>query len=910
MQKKFLKLLPALLFLFAIPAKAKAIVVLGLAIPTAIAWASGVAATLAAAYFGSGYIVGNAANSIIRFIGWFILQLTSWLLQVAQYLWDFSLKLNTDFTSLLPVVRIGWTVTRDATDIFFIVILLIISIGTILRIQGYAAKQLLVRLVLMAILINFSLAIGSVVIDFSNVLGIQFLTAIHPEGKVGDVLMKQFSLAKVFDIPVEKGEQVFNDTGRYLIATIGSAILMITLVFVFFVSGILMFVRLAMLTMLLAVAPIAFLSYILPETQTHWRKWWDTLIQYSFFFPAFMFFLYISVIMITSINQSVLTGIQNAGIDPKNIYYLDNYALIASYLMGVVFLLASLIMGRQMGIAGSGAVIGLAKAGRKYVTGAIGSGALYPVRGVTRRIAETDAVQRLKDRLQESRYIPKGLGAAASRGIDAMLQRGATLGQMRPKSAEQTADFLARQDNESIARSWGSLSYMQKLALLRKLPKDRRDKLMDLLPEDQKALALRISRGFEGEGRAGELEAAEWQRRKAIDAEDGMRYFAQMSRAGKERALRTMDQKEQSDYVEKLRAAKLTDAADQSEEIVRTEFTQQQRAAYDVAGFQRLSTEEQLNRIGGLSNQAVSAFLHGKSPEERKAFIDALTRRADAVRATNPAEARSFDEQAARMENVMVDYFSPEDLRKHRVTLFNAEKDPAQIAMKWAGLTVQEQEEVMRARDPKQRASLLDKLEKHGGKLVADKAMGTMRDALTRAELAKTNAVLNIRKTGADRQTMFDALEDTDIDEVFNELKTPEEQWDYINSLSAVPDPITGKSQQDRARERMKQTLPPDAKDDFAAYEVANKMPNKTAAEQEARAKAFVDLTEKQRVKVMRNLRGKPRADLVNEVTVYAGATGTDGLDAMVDVESRLTQRERNQISREVCGKLDDAYGT
>src|SRR3989344_4208225 len=267
MQKKFLKLLPALLFLFAIPAKAKAIVVLGLAIPTAIAWASGVAATLAAAYFGSGYIVGNAANSIIRFIGWFILQLTSWLLQVAQYLWDFSLKLNTDFTSLLPVVRIGWTVTRDATDIFFIVILLIISIGTILRIQGYAAKQLLVRLVLMAILINFSLAIGSVVIDFSNVLGIQFLTAIHPEFKVSEVIMGNLALTTMFKVNAAQPNENLGDLSTYAMIVLGNAILMVVLVFVFFVSGIMMFVRLAVLMLLLAIAPIAFVLYILPDTQ-------------------------------------------------------------------------------------------------------------------------------------------------------------------------------------------------------------------------------------------------------------------------------------------------------------------------------------------------------------------------------------------------------------------------------------------------------------------------------------------------------------------------------------------------------------------------------------------------------------------------------------------------------------------
>src|SRR3989344_4763396 len=848
--RKLSSLAPVLLFLFATPIK------------TAVA-------------------LNVFPDGIVRDLLWSFLWLVSKLLWIAQSIFTYSLTISTSFSDKLPVIEVGWKVARDATNIFFIIILLIISIGTILRIPNYGnTKQLLVRLILMAVLINFSLAIGSVVIDFSNVLGIQFLTAIDKDFKVSDVIMQYLSVTEMCKPGLSSSRENFGNLSTYATVVIGNAILMVVLVFVFFVSGIMMFVRLAMLMLLLAVAPIAFVLYILPDTQKYFNKWWDTLLQYSFFFPAYTFLLYVSIKMIIEINKIVAsTTVKLApsglGTVPPNVNFIDNVNLLVGYAIACVFLIVSLLMAKTMSLAGSGAVIGWAKTGRKYLTGALGSVATLPIRLPMQRIAGSETVKRLQDRLQQIPFV----GAGAARRIDALLQRGATLG-TRPKSAEQTAEFLSRQSNAQIAKTFPNLSYAQKMALLRKLPKDKRDALMASLPEDQKALALRISRGLEGEGRAGELEAAKWQSIKMSGDpkahEESMEYFSKMSRAGKERALRTMDQKEQSDYVEKLRAAKLTDAADQSEEIVRTEFTQQQRAAYDVAGFQRLSTEEQLNRIGGLSNQAVSAFLHGKSPEERKAFIDALTRRADAVRATNPAEARLFDEQAIRMENVMADYFSPEDLRKHRVTLFNAEKDPAQIAMKWAGLTVQEQEEVMRARDPKQRASLLDKLEKHGGKLVADKAMGTMQDALTRAELAKTNAILNIRQTGADRQTMFDSLDDTDIDEVFNELKTPEEQWDYINSLSAVPDPITGKSQQDRARDRMKQTLSPDAKDDFAAYEVANKMPSKTDDEKEARAKAFVDLTEKQRVKAVRMLRGQPRADLINEVTEYEGTTGED----------------------------------
>ena len=423
---------------------------------------------------------------------------------------------------------------------------------------------------------------------------------------------------------------------------------------------------------------------------------------------------------------------------------------------------------------------------------------------------------------------------------------------------------------------------------------------MGLLSDDERALAERMARGFEGEKQAGGLEAAEWQRIKASGDPDAhqksMEYFANMSRAGKEQALRTMNQKEQSDYADKLRQSPNTNlrrAAGDTDEIIRTEFTGQQRAAYDVAGYQRLSTGEQLSRSTELTNESAAAFLHGKSPEERGAFIESLRQRArDAQAGGNTAEAQRFIEEAARMDQVMRDYFSPEDLKKHEVAIFNTFKDPAAVAFAWGGLSAPIQEEIMRARDAKQRASLLNSLQKHGQPNDYANATQTMRDALTRAELAKTNAILNIRQTGVARQSMFDKLEDIDIGEVFNELKTPEEQWEYINSLTATQQPL--------ARDIMNRVLSPDAKDDYAAYEVINKSPSDSEM-----AKGFVNklTTRRQRLKAIRSVRGQRRADIISEIQQTTG-----GDVAISDLYEGLTEQERDRIHRELCGQLKDTY--
>ena len=81
-----------------------------------------------------------------------------------------------------PIVTLGWGITRDLANMFFILILLIISFATVLRIKSWAISQLWWKLVVAALLINFSLVIAGFVIDFANVLTTFFLNGITGGG--------------------------------------------------------------------------------------------------------------------------------------------------------------------------------------------------------------------------------------------------------------------------------------------------------------------------------------------------------------------------------------------------------------------------------------------------------------------------------------------------------------------------------------------------------------------------------------------------------------------------------------------------------------------------------------------------------------------------------------------------------
>ena len=60
-----------------------------------------------------------------------------------------------NFINAQPIV-LGWTIVRDVCNMFFVVIMLVIAFATVLRIENYSYKKLLPKLVIMAILINFS----------------------------------------------------------------------------------------------------------------------------------------------------------------------------------------------------------------------------------------------------------------------------------------------------------------------------------------------------------------------------------------------------------------------------------------------------------------------------------------------------------------------------------------------------------------------------------------------------------------------------------------------------------------------------------------------------------------------------------------------------------------------------------
>ena len=100
---------------------------------------------------------------------------STYIIALAGWLFDITLAFTLSTKILnLGFAKNGWVVTRDLANMFFIFILLYIAIATILEIAAYNAKALLARLIIVALLLNFSLFFTRVIIDASNILALAF----------------------------------------------------------------------------------------------------------------------------------------------------------------------------------------------------------------------------------------------------------------------------------------------------------------------------------------------------------------------------------------------------------------------------------------------------------------------------------------------------------------------------------------------------------------------------------------------------------------------------------------------------------------------------------------------------------------------------------------------------------------
>lgn len=332
---------------------------------------------------------GGYADSIGQGIGHIIYYLLIkpfvYLLQVELIILPKIAQFNT--FAKMDAVSQGWMALRDMSNMFFIIILLLMSFATILKFEAYGYKQVLRKLILMAILINFSKLIVGLIIDFFQLIMLTFV-ATWKDVAAGNITaalgLNDLMRFKAEDKAIAQ-EGFFEVIGAIVVAYLFAAIFLIMTCIVVFAFIFVLLARIVMFWILIVLSPFAFLANAFPLTQQYFSQWMSAFSKELIVGPVLAFFLWLSFTIVGSGNidqqfkaqsaQSNKTFVGGANsADQKNLQpNIGNLTQATEpnnflkYIVGIAMLIGSLKVTQSIGGVASGVGATAASKAKKVV---------------------------------------------------------------------------------------------------------------------------------------------------------------------------------------------------------------------------------------------------------------------------------------------------------------------------------------------------------------------------------------------------------------------------------------------------------------------------------------------------------------------------------------------------------------
>lgn len=357
-----------------------------------------------------GGAVSALASPLDTMMNWLATKFANFLIWISgSFLWlggkllDASIQFNVcDSKTLMGTAAVsqGWLIARNIANFFFIFILLYIAISIILNI-GESQKKLVVWVVIIALIINFSAVFTRFVIDVSNVFAYQFYSSIvggedpctTETSNASGITANYMTALNLQSYAVEESSdkslyQGTTGTAGTMVAGIMTAIFIMVTAWSFIVAAILMIIRSAVLMILIVLSPIAFIGCILPQTKKVMSQWWGALASQAFFAPVYLFFAYVSLTLTKGTVALFQQETFASGTEQL-------FKIFMQYSLFIAIIVFGLVQAKKMSSAGAGAVQGRVLKSldwmRGQATGAVGRNT---VGRVGRMIADSDKVKR------------------------------------------------------------------------------------------------------------------------------------------------------------------------------------------------------------------------------------------------------------------------------------------------------------------------------------------------------------------------------------------------------------------------------------------------------------------------------------------------------------------------------------
>lgn len=343
-------------------------------------------------------ILTGIVSLLVTFVGSLLAIVLHALIWVAQY---------NNFINE-SVVREGWKVVRDICNMFFVLGLLIIAFGTVLRLQNYQAKSNLKSFIFGAIFVNFSKTICGLILDFAQVIMLTFVNGFKDVG-AGN-LTEMLGITTLFNVVTNNADATAVASAGIFVSYLLALIYLIVALVVILTMTIMLIQRAVMLWLFIVLSPFPYLLSALPKSGKIGQmasRWWTDFTGLVITGPLLAFFIWLSFFTVSDTGFNKGENIQVDGPSQSSNFVTDINAGVTKG--GTADAIIKFLV--SIGILWGGMM--LTKEASSLVGGTIGAGmgSLSKMGNFAKKTASRAAVGKVKDTAKwASRNALKGAG--------------------------------------------------------------------------------------------------------------------------------------------------------------------------------------------------------------------------------------------------------------------------------------------------------------------------------------------------------------------------------------------------------------------------------------------------------------------------------------------------------------------
>jgi hypothetical protein len=321
---------------------------------------------------------------LFNFVFGLFLILSGFLVNVAT---TFNFNILSDSNAIL---KTGWLAARDIANLGFVILAIGSALATVLRYPpDYDVRRLLPKFVAAAILVNFSMTLAAIPIQFSNVLTGFFLSRVTSvsdpsitnlvdfSGPLVNILGPQKLLTGDSDpLPPDPGDSAGGAISAVIFASLATLIfnviftLLMAILLLAFAA--MLISRYFILTFLIIFSPLACLAYIFPALKQYLGTWTNAYTKWVFIGPGMMFFVYMAITVAEELPGTALKnvggGVVMAGLGGVLEQFINLSFITAILVMGLI---AASKTGTGAGKMALGAANGIGNGTKKFFKGQV-----------------------------------------------------------------------------------------------------------------------------------------------------------------------------------------------------------------------------------------------------------------------------------------------------------------------------------------------------------------------------------------------------------------------------------------------------------------------------------------------------------------------------------------------------------